>query len=59
MTYGCHNRGHFRAQLQVQDGWNQNGTRRMITISVRSSASCQYDLRTTDKRCAGCRWAAV
>jgi len=56
VTYGCHNRPHLRATLEVQDGWNDNWTRRMITIPVRSSTDCQYDLRAVDKKCGGCRW---
>lgn len=56
MTYGCHNRQHLRSTLEVQDGWNPNGTRRMITVPVRSNPDCQYDRSSTDKRCAGCRW---
>jgi len=58
MNYGCHNRPHLRATLEVQNGWNSNGTRRMVTVAVRSTPECQYDLRHTDARCAGCRWVS-
>lgn len=57
MSYGCYNRAHFRATLEVQDGWNKNGTRRMVTVPVRSEPDCMYDLKDKDKRCEGCRHA--
>lgn len=56
MTYGCHNRSHLRATQEVQDGWNKNGTRNMVTIKVRSNPECQYDHRATDAKCYECRW---
>ena len=55
-VYGCHNRDHLRATLDVQDGWNKNGTRKMITVPVRSSPDCLYDRKEVDKKCSGCRW---
>lgn len=57
MKYGCYNRSHFRSTLEVQDGWKENGTRRMVTIPVKFNPDCQYDLRAQDKRCEGCRYA--
>ena len=55
-VYGCHNRAHLRAFFDVQDGWNDNGTRRMVTVPIRSNPDCQYDNKATDKKCLGCRW---
>ena len=55
-VYGCHNRSHLRQTLEVQDGWNKNGTRNMVTAIVRSNPDCQYDQSHTDVKCAGCRW---
>lgn len=55
--FGCHNRDHLRQTVEVQDGWNANGTRRMVTVPVRSTPDCQYDQRQVDARCAGCRWS--
>lgn len=55
--HGCHNREHFRASLEVQNGWKENGTRQMVTVPVRFNPDCQYDNRQVDAGCAGCRWA--
>lgn len=53
---GCYNREPFRDSLTVQDGWNDDGTRRMKVIQFRNSMDCQYSRDTPDTRCAWCKW---
>lgn len=55
--YGCHNRGPLRECAQVQDGWTEDGRRRMVTIpTIPSTAHCGHDpvSRAADPKCAGC-----
>jgi len=56
IKHGCYNHKPFKTTLDVQDGWNENGTRKMITIPVKFTTDCQYDLKLTDGQCDGCCW---
>lgn len=55
--YGCHNRAPYRETSVVQDGWNDDGTRRMINIRFRMSRDCRYDRSLDDSACNGCKHA--
>ncbi|WP_288081853.1 hypothetical protein [Pseudomonas sp.] len=55
--YGCHNRPPFRDTVCVQDGWNDDGTRRVVEIPFRMSRECRYDRSLSDSACAGCHRA--
>ena len=52
---GCHNRAPFLPTLEVPDGWNDDGTRRVKVIQFVMSEDCRHDSRD-DERCDGCRW---
>ena len=52
---GCHNRAPFLPELEVPDGWNDDGTRRVKVIPFVMATDCQHDSRE-DERCGGCRW---
>jgi hypothetical protein len=58
--YGCHNRDTQAARerpLVVQQGWNQNGTRRMGAHQPQwDNVDCGHNLRATDPACTGCKW---
>ena len=54
--YGCFNRPPIKDTLEVQDGWNLDGTRTMITIKNAMSKSCKFDLKLTQPECQSCRW---
>ena len=51
--YGCGN-AKRRNWYLGQDGWNPDGTRRMIYIPDRGSEKCRYDMRAADSRCGEC-----
>jgi len=52
--HGCYNR-QLKDTLEVQDGWNPDGTRHMKTIPNEMTKDCRYDARATNPRCAGCQ----
>lgn len=65
---GCHNREPFKAEMTVQDGWNNriadiyhHEPRRpvMVDVPFRMAPDCRYthtELGQADKGCDGCRW---
>lgn len=55
--YGCHNRAPFRETVEVQDGWNADGTRRTVEMTFRMARECRYDRSLDDSACAGCMHA--
>ena len=55
--YGCHNRAPFRETVEVQDGWNADGTRRTVQAPFRMARECRYDRSLDDSACAGCMHA--
>ena len=52
----CFDRPPFRTFLEVQDGWNEDGTRRMKVIQFRGDMGCPYSASTIDTGCTGCKW---
>lgn len=52
----CKDRAAYLDTIDVQDGWTEDGRRRMVTIPARNSKSCHFDLRETDPGCQGCKW---
>ena len=52
--YGCHTRAPFSERLEMQDGWNVEGTRETVMMSFRMSRECRYDRSLSDSACAGC-----
>ena len=65
MTYGCHNREPFKAEMRTESievVW-RDGTP-SVAVVTRSwpnvfKQDCQYtltDLGKTDPRCVGCKW---
>ena len=55
--YGCFNRAPFRERLEMQDGWNVEGTRETVVMPFRMSRECRYDRSLYDSACAGCMHA--
>lgn len=56
---GCHNREPYKKSVDVQDGWTNVQTRRMITIPFPMTTDCQYtlsELGQRDEKCIGCKW---
>lgn len=53
---GCYNRGEFVTEFFVQDGYNADGTRKMVPIPFINTRDCQYTITTPDTRCEGCSW---
>ena len=44
----------------VQDGWNEDGTRRMIQHKTHwLPMNCGHSYSATDPSCRGCRWRSV
>jgi hypothetical protein len=59
MTYGCFNRAPFRPTVRVQQGYTQDGRRKMELIPFVNSMDCQYrlsELSKQDSGCDGCKW---
>ena len=56
MQIKCVNRKPYLDTATVQNGWNDDGTRKMITIANPMSKSCRFDLKATHPECAGCGW---
>lgn len=62
MTQSCKNRQPVselnQKPLQYQDGWNPDGTRRMIVSTEHRWAEiqCGHTERQDDPECAGCRY---
>lgn len=59
MTYGCFDRGEYVTESSVQDGWNEDGTRKVIQIPFKMTRDCQYtftELGQKDHGCVGCKW---
>ena len=61
MSYGCHNRREFPANVMVQDGWLMDGqsrTAKMVAKPFAMTRDCQYtksELGRVDAGCTGCR----
>jgi len=56
MNHGCHNRQPFKQELQVQDGWTEDGRRVMKQIPFRMSNECEWSKEHDDDKCTSCRW---
>lgn len=55
--YGCHNTVRNNdAVILVQDGWNDDGTRRMIESvwEPLKHIKCGHDVKHVDSACQGC-----
>jgi len=67
MTYGCHNRPPLKDTIRVQTlvpATPVYGQAPAYSIGFKdipnvNSKDCRYDLRTTDPKCAGCKWIAT
>ena len=55
--YGCHNRVAFLDRVEMQDGWNVEGTRKVVAVPFRMSGECRYDRSLSDSACFGCHRA--
>lgn len=58
-AYGCKNRPPVDDLqfIQVQDGYNDDGTRRMIDhLPEWKRIPCGHTERAQDSRCSGCKW---
>jgi hypothetical protein len=58
---GCYDRAPYAKTLQVQDGWTETGSRRMVEIEGFGRQECAYSesgLGQTDPACSGCKWRA-
>lgn len=58
-TGRCSNREPYVDSYDVQDGWHEDGRRRMMRIENINSKSCKFDLRDTQPGCQNCRWQHV
>jgi len=57
LHYGCYNKVRpFKGQTyRAQSGFKADGTPQHVAIPHVMSTTCQYDKRTIDNRCAGCK----
>lgn len=61
-TYGCHNRARYNPTYKAQDGYWDDGVRRilkLVSVPFRMAADCQYtktELGKKDTFCIGCKW---
>lgn len=61
MTNGCYNADRSHKPVMVQDGYNADGSRRMVEQKFRFTHDCQYThswLGQADEYCLGCKWRA-
>lgn len=59
MSYTCHNHDEHRGWvlLPVQDGWNDNGSRRMRLHQPNwADIQCGHVTSHLDPQCKGCKW---
>ena len=63
--YGCHGRPPFADAYRVRDGYTEemddargwtDARVKFVWIDDKSSRGCMHDQKTSDPRCAGCRW---
>ena len=57
--WGCFNRPGYGESLQVQDGWTEDGQRKMRVVPHVMTRDCQYSKEANDSKCDGCKWAGV
>jgi len=58
--HGCHNSPrprHESKPYEIQDGWNEDGTRRMVSHQTEwKPVPCGHTWSDTDPACEGCEW---
>jgi len=53
-VYGCYNHPPMLDHVEIQDGWTEDGRRRLVTVPFVMSRDCGYDLQHTDPQCQHC-----
>lgn len=56
LGFGCFNHPPRKDVLLVQDGWAEDGRRKMVFVPDLMSKDCRYDLKREQPECQGCVW---